>query len=160
MTPYIGMPVLYHLRPGQVRAGQSELAAVITRVNSPRPMKIEQVQTFKRAETIKERDAEAGELRERIKVHDEQRLVEGSAMSAESVDLTIFLPDAEPLRYQNVMAKSEAVTGHCWAPTPLALDIEILRADMERAVREITGLTELVNVLGNKVPKAKAPALV
>lgn len=32
--PYIGMPVLYVLRPGQIRAGQGTLAAMITAVNA------------------------------------------------------------------------------------------------------------------------------
>ena len=32
--PYIGQIVLYRLRPGQVRAGQSELAAIVTRVHT------------------------------------------------------------------------------------------------------------------------------
>ena|SRR5258708_7300066 len=34
MQPYIGQIVLYRLRPGQVRAGQSELAAIVTRVHA------------------------------------------------------------------------------------------------------------------------------
>ncbi len=33
MQPYVGQIVLYRLRPGQVRAGQSELAAIVTRVH-------------------------------------------------------------------------------------------------------------------------------
>lgn len=32
MQPYVGQIVLYCLRPGQVHAGQSELAAIVTRV--------------------------------------------------------------------------------------------------------------------------------
>ena len=34
MQPYVGQIVLYRLRPGQVRAGQSELAAIVTRVHA------------------------------------------------------------------------------------------------------------------------------
>jgi hypothetical protein len=34
MQPYVGQIVLYRLRPGQVRAGQSELAAIVTRVHT------------------------------------------------------------------------------------------------------------------------------
>jgi hypothetical protein len=34
MQPYVGQIVLYRLRPGQVRAGVSELAAIVTRVHS------------------------------------------------------------------------------------------------------------------------------
>ena len=33
MQPYVGQIVLYRLRPGQVRAGVSELAAIVTRVH-------------------------------------------------------------------------------------------------------------------------------
>jgi hypothetical protein len=33
MQPHVGQIVLYRLRPGQVRAGQSELAAIVTRVH-------------------------------------------------------------------------------------------------------------------------------
>jgi hypothetical protein len=32
MKPYIGMMVLYRCRPGQVRAGQQDLAALVTKV--------------------------------------------------------------------------------------------------------------------------------
>jgi len=35
MQPYVGQIVLYRLRPGQVRAGISELAAIVTRVHPP-----------------------------------------------------------------------------------------------------------------------------
>lgn len=37
MQPYVGQIVLYRLRPGQVRAGISELAAIVTRVHSQAP---------------------------------------------------------------------------------------------------------------------------
>jgi hypothetical protein len=33
MNLYLGMPVLYRLRPGQARMGQQDLAAIVTRVN-------------------------------------------------------------------------------------------------------------------------------
>jgi len=33
MQPHVGQIVLYRLRPGQVRAGISELAAIVTRVH-------------------------------------------------------------------------------------------------------------------------------
>jgi len=36
MQPYVGQIVLYRLRPGQVRAGISELAAIVTRVHPRR----------------------------------------------------------------------------------------------------------------------------
>lgn len=39
MNVYLGMPVLYRLRPGQVRAGQNELAALVTRVNARKTRK-------------------------------------------------------------------------------------------------------------------------
>jgi hypothetical protein len=32
MKPYLSQSVLYRVRPGQVRAGQSELAAIVTKV--------------------------------------------------------------------------------------------------------------------------------
>lgn len=31
MKPYVGMPCLYRLRPGQARMGQQEIAAIVTR---------------------------------------------------------------------------------------------------------------------------------
>ena len=34
MQPYVGQIVLYRLRPGQVRAGISEIAAIVTRVHA------------------------------------------------------------------------------------------------------------------------------
>lgn len=33
MQPYLAMPVLYRLRPGQTRMGQQDLAAIVTRVH-------------------------------------------------------------------------------------------------------------------------------
>lgn len=32
-APYVGLMALYRARPGQVRAGQQDLAAIVTRVN-------------------------------------------------------------------------------------------------------------------------------
>lgn len=173
MQPYVGQIVRYVMRPGQIHAGQSELAAIITRVRTSHSVPSERPQEFKRLVKERKPDAE-GVMTEITREVTELRMVPATEMAPPSVDLRIFVPDRDDmLRYERVMAQSETVKGHCWRPldvasgdtaelvvrvTMLQANVAELSAQVVELANMVTEVVELANMVTEPVAETKKRA--
>jgi len=152
MQPYLGQLVTYRLRPGQVRAGQTDLAAIVVRIHPERIVRVERPEIFKRIVKVRGDDGKPVEREVR-----EMRMVPDTGKAPPSADLVIFPPDGEPLRYTNVAEKSEAVTGHCWfvQEGASAADLPALLQRLTKAEADIAVLSSQIVRLAGMVEGAE-----